>query len=115
MLVSDIKVLSASEIATVVDRAEEVFPVPEWGGAIKLRPLSLSQRDEIASAALINGKTDGQLLIRLIVKAGVSEPLLTDEVLRERSFAVIDRISRRIMELNGVTKKEDALTAERTF
>lgn len=115
MLVADIKVLSASEIATVLDRTEELFPVPEWGGAIKLRALSLAQRDAISAASQVNGKADGFLLIRNIVKAGVSEPALTDDVLKEKSFAVIDRISKRIMELNGGTKQEDALTVERTF
>ena len=115
MLVSDIKILSASEIAVVLDRTEEVFPVPEWGGAIKLRALSLAQRDEIAAATSVNGKTDPQKLLREIVKAGVSEPVLTDELLAHRAFAVIDRISKRIVELNGGAKKEDALTVERTF
>ncbi len=117
MLVSDIKVLSASDIATALDRTEEVYEVPEWGGAIKLRPLSLAQRDEIAEKCLVNGQQDGQKLVRMIVVYGVSEPVLTEELLQERNFTVIDRISKKIMGLNGmnVSNQEAALTVERTF
>ena len=114
MLVSDIKVLSASEIATVLDRVEEVFPVPEWGGAIKLRALSLAQRDAIAKNSIVNGVSDGQKMVRLIVLYGVSEPELTEEILEQRAFSVIDRISKRIMELAG-DGKAVPLTVERTF
>src|SRR6185436_17085761 len=98
MLVSDIKVLSVDDIAAVIDRKEELFPVPEWGGAIKLRALSLTQRDAIQSACIVNGVTNDQQLIHHIVIAGVVEPVLTEAFIAERSFAVIDRISKRIMD-----------------
>ena len=114
MLVGDIKVLSAGEIATALDRTEEVFPVPEWGGAVKLRPLSLAQRDELTKLSTIDGQSDGQKIIRLLVLYGVSEPPLTDEILKEKAYAVVDRIARRIMELNGLNK-EASLTVDRTF
>jgi hypothetical protein len=114
MLVSDIKVLSAGEIATALDRTEEVYPVPEWGGAVKLRPLSLAQRDELTKLSTTDGQTDGQKIVRLLVLYGVSDPPLTDEILKEKAYAVVDRIARRVMELNGM-QKEAPLTAARTF
>jgi len=114
MLVSDIKVLSAGEIATALDRTEEVFPVPEWGGAVKLRPLSLAQRDELTKLSTTDGQTDGQKIVRLLVLYGVSDPPLTDEILKEKAYAVVDRIAKRVMELNGM-QKEAALTVDRTF
>lgn len=114
MLVSDIKVLSAGEISTALDRTEEVFPVPEWGGAVKLRPLSLAQRDELTKLSTVDGQTDGQKIVRLLVLYGVSEPPLTDEILQEKAYAVVDRIAKRVMELNGM-HKEAGLTVDRTF
>ena len=114
MLVSDIKVLSAGEIATALDRTEEVFPVPEWGGAVKLRPLSLAQRDELTKLSTTDGQTDGQKIVRLLVLYGVSDPPLTDEILKEKAYAVVDRIAKRVMELNGMNK-EASLTVDRTF
>ena len=114
MLVSDIKVLSAGDIATALDRTEELYDVPEWGGAVKLRPLSLAQRDELTQLSTTDGKTDGQKIVRLLVLYGVSEPPLTDDILKEKAYAVVDRIANKIMQLNGLNQ-EAALTAARTF
>jgi hypothetical protein len=114
MLVSDIKVLSAGDIATALDRTEELYDVPEWGGAVKLRPLSLAQRDELTKKSTVNGQTDGATIVRLLVVYGVVEPVLTDDILKEKAYAVVDRIAKKIMELNGLTQ-EAPLTAARTF
>jgi len=114
MLVSDIKVLSAGEIATALDRTEEVFPVPEWGGAVKLRPLSLAQRDELTKLSITDGQADSQKIVRLLVLYGVSDPPLTEDILKEKAYAVVDRIANKIMQLNGLNQ-EAALTVDRTF
>ncbi len=114
MLVSEIKVLSLSDIAQVVDRQEQVFEVPEWGGAVKLKALSTLQRDQMLAASTVDGKMDGQRLVRMLCIYGVSEPVLTEDVLAERSFAVVDRIATAVMALSGMDKGA-ALTASRTF
>jgi len=114
MLVSDIKVLSAGDIATALDRTEELYDVPEWGGAVKLRPLSMADRDEIIKQATVDGTLDGQKIAMLLIVRGVVEPILTEAILQERAFAVVDRLSRKMMDLNG-RGKEAALTASRTF
>jgi len=116
MLVSEIKVLSASDISSALDRTVEVYDVPEWGGAIKLRPLSLAQRDELTAQSTVNGQTDGQKIVRLLVVYGVAEPVMTEALLQDKAFAVVDRIAKRIMALNGMgTEQEAGLTASRTF
>ena len=118
MLVSEIKVLSAAEIASAVDREEKLFAVPEWGGSIKLKALSTAQRDEMFASCTDNGRVDGKVdglkLMRALCIYGVSEPTLTEEILAQRSFAVIDRIGQAVMELNGMDKGAP-LTAARTF
>jgi len=114
MLVSDIKVLSASEIATVLDRKEELYDVPEWGGPVLLRALSLSERDEMVKQATVDGKIDGQRITILLVVSGIAEPKLTEAIIRERSFEVVDRLASKLMQLNGMNK-EVALSVARTF
>ena len=115
MLVSEIKVLSAADIAQVIDREEKLFEVPEWGGAIKLKALSLQQRNLLMTACTkADGTVDAQKLVRQLCLFGVSEPALTDEVLEARSFSVVDRIAKAVLELNGMGK-DGGLTATRTF
>jgi Asp/Glu/hydantoin racemase len=114
MLVSDIKVLSAEDIATALDRAEQTLEIPEWGGAIKLKALSQAQRNAMLAACMVDGKVDQMRLMTQLCVAGVAEPLLTEALLAERSFAVVDRIASAVLELSGMGKGA-ALTATRTF
>ena len=115
MLREDIKILSTDHIAQVLDRAEAIVEVPEWGGAVKLRAMTLEQRDAImAQAKGPDGQLDGQRLVRLLVLNGIVEPMLTEAILAERAFGVIDRLANEVMKLNGMVK-EAALTASRTF
>lgn len=118
MLKSDIPILNATQIAEAVDRADDILEVPEWGGAIKLRAWSLDQRDQALSAASDTGRVDGKLdpakFIRLVVLHGVVEPPLTEELIKEKSPAIIERIAAAVMKLNGMTK-EAPLTASMTF
>jgi hypothetical protein len=116
MLVSEIKVLSAADIAAVVDREEKVFEVPEWGGAVKLKALSLLQRNQLMAECTKPGSAemDAQKLVRKLCIYGVTEPVLTEELLNERAFAVVDRIAQAVLSLSGM-HKEASLTATRTF
>jgi len=116
MLVSEIKVLSATDIASALDRTEQLYDVPEWGGAIKLRPISLAQRDEVAAQSKINGQIDTTKMVRMMVLAGMVDPVLTEDILKEKAFSVVDRIAKKVMELNGLdTGQEASLIADRTF
>ncbi len=118
MLVSQIPILRADQIAQVVDRAEEILDIPEWGGAIKIRAWPLEQRDRFISLATDNGRLDGNVdqrkLVHLLVVHGVVEPALTEADIKDKSFAVIDRIALAVTRINGMTK-EAALSASMTF
>lgn len=128
MLKHEIPILRAEDIAKVVDRKEEFFPVPEWtppdllaaGGVahLRLRSWTLEQRDLITAQARDpnspDGKMDPQKLVRLLVRHGVEEPQLTEDLILQKDPAVIDRIALRVMALNGMTK-EAALSASMSF
>jgi hypothetical protein len=118
MLKSDIKILSVEDISQVVDRAEQVLDVPEWGGAIRLKAWSLTERDRVMALATDSGRVDGKLdavkLVHLSVIYGVAEPKLTEETISGKAWPVIDRIAQAVMALNGLTQGV-TLSASSTF
>ena len=118
MLKQDIPILTAAQIAQAIDRQEDILHIPEWGGAIRLKALSLDERDRMIALASDNGRPDGKIdsakLIHLLVIYGVKEPPLTEQDIKDRHPAVIDRIANAVMQLNGMTQ-EAGLTASVTF
>lgn len=118
MLRDDVRVLTLEEISSATDRQEEVFQVPEWGASVIVRPLSLKARDLVISLANEGTgkevKLNGQKLIRLLVLYGVEQPKLTEAIIEEKAFAVIDRIATHVMKISGMAP-EAPLIASRTF
>ena len=62
----------------------------------------------------LDGKVDGAKLVRLCAVHGVVEPVLTEADIINKHCAVIDRIARAVMELNGIATGA-TLTASGTF
>lgn len=118
MLKSEIPILNATQIASAIDRADDILDIPEWGGAIKLRAWNLEQRDLVLSLASDTGRVDGKLdpakFVRLVVLYGVEEPQLTEALIKDKAPAIIDRIANAVIKLNGIAK-EAPLTASMTF
>jgi len=118
MLKQDIPILNAAQIASAIDRADDILEIPEWGGAVKLKAWSLEQRDLVLSLASDTGRVDGKIdpakFVRLLVVYGVQEPQLTEALIKDKAPAIIDRIAAEVMKLNGMTK-EAPLTASMTF
>ena len=112
-------ILTAEQIAAVVDLNEVEMDVPEWGTSIKLRAFSIDQRDHILSACTEkDGTVDAKRLIRLLVAHGVTEPKLSLEIIAGKSFAVVERIAQEVMKLNGMQKEKGpsaATVADVTF
>jgi len=105
-------VLSAEQIAAALDIAEVEMDIEEWGGSIKLRAFTLDERDKVLAACTEkDGKVDGPRLIRLLVVHGMVEPKLTPEQVAARSYAVIERIASKVMELNGMQSGKGASPA----
>lgn len=114
----DIKILTTDDLRHVVDRKERVLEVPEWGGAVVLKALTLAQRDAMVIAGSVDGKmtgaTDPGKMLRALVLYGVSQPQLTQEFLEGSSFEVIDRIAQAVLDINGMAKTAP-LSADLSF
>lgn len=112
-------VLTAEQIAAVVDLQEVEMDVPEWGTSLKLKGFNIDQRDRILSACTEKDSTvDAKKLIRLLVVNGVVEPQLTLDIISGKSFAVVERIAQEVMKLNGMSKEKGpsaATVADVTF
>lgn len=118
MLRDDVKILTLEEIGQATDRQEEILDVPEWGAAIVIKGLSVKHRDLVFSLANEGAgkdvKLNGQKLVKLLVLYGVIAPQMTEAVIEDKAFVVIDRIAQRVMVISGMTQ-EAPLVASRTF
>lgn len=103
-------VMTAEQIAAALDLREEVIEVPEWKSSLKIRAFAIETRDRVISESMqADGKTmDAPKLIRNLVLYGVSEPMLTLEIISKKNYAVIERIAEAIMVLNGMKKQDGA-------
>ena len=110
-LLSKLAILSAQDCKT------ESVDVPEWGGAVTIRSMTGAERDafraQIADAGDRNvGLFEAALLALTLVDDQGQRLFELDDVeaLRAKSAAVLDRIARAAMKLNGMADEsvEDA-------
>lgn len=110
--------LTAEQIQAALDLKEVEIDVPEWGGAIKVGALTVEERDQLIAECSENGKhggrLDGQKMVRLVVALASRQPKLTEDILKRRSWKVVDRIANVIFELSGM-KPEASVKADVTF
>jgi hypothetical protein len=105
--------LSADDLAKVLDLEERVLDIEKWNASVKIRAFTIDERDKIlAQCTEKDGAIpDGKQLIRLLVVHGVVEPRFTMEQVSKMAFIVVERIAKEVMELNGMVKKEGASAA----
>ncbi len=112
-------VLTAEQIAAVVDLNEVELEVPEWQTSLRLKAFNIDQRDQIIAACTEKDNViDAKKLLRLLVVHGVVEPKLSLEVIAGKSYTVIERIAQEVMKLNGMSKEKGpsaATVADVTF
>lgn len=106
------KTISAEDFINRVKPRTEQFDVPELGGVILLRGISLKERDAITSGArdFQTDKIDNASFAALTLLHGVVEPKLQANVvnqLKEANVGLIERIAKRIWELSGVKYEKD--------
>lgn len=102
--------LSKSNILAVDDLKQEDVPVPEWGGTVRLRTLTGTERDAFGQALMgTDGKADmtnyrARLLASCMVAEDGSALFSSAEVgaLGAKSGAVLDRLFRVADRLNGL-------------
>lgn len=109
--------LSRDDILAADDMKTEVFPVPEWGGDVRLRTLTAFQRDQFeASMNEVRGGKQKQnlknLRARLCALCIVDEngkPLFVSgdvNRLGEKSAAALDRVFTKCSEMNGLSGRD---------
>lgn len=113
------KGLSAAAILDADDLARDVVDVPEWGGAVHVRELSLGERMKLAELAQGSPDTVACWLIAVAAVTSAGEPLFdpadvdaTAEKLKRKQAAPINRISSAIMRLSGFGGDAEAADIE---
>ncbi len=106
--------LTREQILAAPDLKEEDCPVAEWGGTVRLRALTLAQRNRILELATRNGEVDSTRAECLLFIEGVIEPRFTMadyEALRGKHAGAVERVALRVGALSGISRRalEDAI------
>ena len=110
-------VLTVEDILSADDLSLITVDVKEWGGAVKIRPFTKRQQQQIRLAAQKQsqeGELDVDEFERLVFLAGVVEPEFNENqynLLMEKSAQALDSVIKRVLEINGMSPEADAETA----
>jgi hypothetical protein len=109
-----VRILTAEEIWAAKDIEERVVPVPQWGGAVRIRTLSQKQSAELRrKASRINPATkqselDNEALEQLLFIEGVIEPkfnMADYGKLQDKSMAAMTTVLKAIMDASGFSSE----------
>lgn len=117
--------LSRDQILGADDRTYEVVSTPEWGGEVRLRSLTGSERDEwessmvrqVGNKTTYNVRNSRAKLIALSAVDGDGQPLFTKaDVIKlgSKSAAPLDRLFAVCQRLSGISD-EDVKEVEEGF
>lgn len=110
------KILTVEEIFAAKDIEEIFVPVPQWGGAVKIRTFSRKQVAEMTRRATSKDRhtgkdvTDNEMLEALTFTEGVIQPRFTledYEKLQDKSIAALLTVIKAINKASGLS--EDAV------
>lgn len=106
------RLLTEADIAAVDDLQEETIEVPEWGGAVTLRQLSIEETLSLDTGdnSREASKESGMRMLALCM--GLSEAGVA--VLQRKSSAVVVRLITAAARINGMDEKA-VERAERSF
>lgn len=100
--------LSAEDILGADDLKSQEVEVPEWGGVVRLRPMS---GEEALKLVELSGTDRTGAALRVVALCAVKEDgsrLFTDEqivALRAKSAAALLRLQKKAMELNSLVEE----------
>ena len=108
--------LSRDAILSANDLPTRDVAVPEWGGTVRVRSISASERDEFEDAALV-ARREGRMLPRNVRARMVAACLIGEdgnqlftefdiEALGAKSVAAMDRVYAAVAELNALSEKD---------
>lgn len=109
--------LSMEDILTADDLTVRDVEVPEWGGTVKVRAFTKRQQIEIrrsAQASMQGDQIDVDEFERQVFLAGMVEPEVNADqynLLMERNAQALDRITRAILEINGMAEETEKQVA----
>lgn len=104
------KLLSRDDILATPGVGRELVDVPEWGGAVYVRGLTVRERNQYVEACHEAGRRRPdwmeQLVARCVCKDDTSrEPMFTPadaDAISEKSPAVLDRLFKAAARLSGL-------------
>jgi hypothetical protein len=105
-------VLSKEAILKADDKKMVDFDVPEWGGAVKLRVMTGTERDRFESEFVNGNKSVDMVRAKLVAKCLCDEEgkrIFSEAeipTLGEKSAAVLDRLFSECMKLNRFSKED---------
>lgn len=105
--------LSKSEILECKDIESEVVPVPEWGGDVTVKGLSLAEKDEWTDSILVDGKASmvgatARLCALCITDEDGGRMFSSNDIvaLGAKSASALDRIFQVAQRLSGIGQEE---------
>ena len=97
--------LSKASVLSAEDFKYALVPCPEWGGDMRVRGLTAAEQALISKK--VNAKQTDDLAIILVIMGCVDdngERLFENsdkDALKTKAYAVLDRLSKKILELSG--------------
>lgn len=115
--------LSREDILDVDDKVYEDIEVPEWGGEVRVRGMSGTQRDDYEASILHQNGSDrkvnlanarAKLVARCLVDADGRLLFSADDVraLGRKSARALERVFDKARELSGMTERDVETLAE---
>lgn len=106
---SEKKMLSATEILEVQDLVVVEVDIPEWGGTVRLRPMSAEEAISYNDTVTKGDKRHGAVkLAALCLVKEDGTAMFTEEqagLLQKKSLAGLMRIQRVALKINGLTEE----------
>ena len=101
------KRLTRDDVLKADDLLTQEIEVPQWGGTIIIKALSLGAKNKIDQQTKDgSGKTDPEKLTMLFLMEGIHEPKFTMadyEALKGKNNGVLEDIVKKIMKLSFVS------------
>ena len=108
--------LSRDAILQADDLQYETVEVPEWGGAVRVRGMTGTERDAYTESSMVDARTGevtlADMTSRLLVRTLVDEEgdrLFSDADVRalgRKSGAALDRVARVAQRLSGLSQAD---------
>lgn len=110
---SEKKVLSAADILGAEDLQVIEVEVPEWGGVVRLRPMTAEEAIGYNKTVTAGDKRHGAVILAgMCIVNDEGKPAFSDEQVQQlakKSLAALMRIQRVALKINGLTKDEEAV------